>query len=271
MASGDQQDDKGGKGGGGEEQEERTDGWMATYADMVTLLMTFFVLLFAISNIDAQKFALVAAALSRGGLTPEIFYEIEVTYGGDMDDYENPRVPSEELSEAASDPGNLGNPELDALAKMFGEYIEDNGLGDRISLAYDGEWLLLTLADDLLFRPGSAEVSQEMLENSAFIAQMLADTHNDDRPFEIVIAGHTDNTPINTARYPSNWDLSLDRAANFMRAVMLSSDLYPGYFSARGFGEEKPIADNETAEGRQANRRVEVLISMMRQMSGFEW
>ena len=274
MAGGEgQQDDRASRGGGEHEQEERTDGWMATYADMVTLLMTFFVLLFAISNIDAQKFALVAAALSRGGLTPERFSEIEVKYGGDMDPF-NPNIPTEERAPdppSTSSPGQVGNPELDALAAMLTAYIDDNGMGDRMVLLFDGEFLLLRVGD-VLFRSGSAELTPEMRDVGAQIAHMLARTQNEDNPFEIVIAGHTDNIPINTVNYQSNWELSLDRANNFLRLLIRESGMYSSYFSARGYGEERPIEDNDTSEGRQANRRVEVLISKLRETADMpEW
>ena len=268
MAGEDKGDDRGaGRGGGGEEPEERTDLWMTTYADMVTLLMTFFVLMFAISNVDASKASLLFAALSRDGLTAEQFMELQPDHLPD-DDYE--RFPTTS-SPSASPPGGsdtdgfFGNEELEALANLIEEYITENGLGDRISLTFDGDFLLLTLANDIWFVSGSADITPRMREIAAELAQLLASTFSADNPFEIVVEGHTDNVPINTARYPSNWHVSKDRATNFLEILYLESGIDPAYFYAKACGEYRPIASNSTSEGRQMNRRVEIKISLERQ------
>ena len=262
----DQQEDRSSGGKTQEEPEERTDAWMATYADMVTLLMTFFVLMFAISNVDNEKAAMVFAALSREGLTAEQFLEIQSEYGPPSNDPEADRFPT------PSPPGldgesnlPIGNPDLERLFNLVDEYISENGLGDRLSLQFNGEFLLLTLANDIWFESGRAEITEEMRKSAAVLAHLLAQTFNEDHPFEVVVAGHTDNIPINTVRYPSNWHVSKDRAVNFLEVLIADSDLDPGYFYARACGEERPIADNSTAEGRQKNRRVEVMISLARE------
>ena len=256
-------------GGGGEaEAEERTDGWMATYADMVTLLMTFFVLMFAISNVDNEKAALVFAAMSREGLTAEQFFELQKEFEPSSSP-EDTRFPKPQGDIGKKDDGAdslpFGNPELEHLFNLMDDYISDNGLGDRISLQFNGEFLLLTLANDIWFESGRAEITQQSRESAAVIAHLLAQTFNDENPFDIVVAGHTDNVPIHTARYPSNWHLSKDRAVNFLELLLDASDLDPYYFYARACGEERPIAPNDTAEGRQRNRRVEVMISLARE------
>jgi len=239
---------------GEEEQEERTDLWMATYSDMVTLLLTFFVLMFAISNVDKSKFALISAGLSRGGLSAEQFGTILDMYGS----FGVEQSPEEEPSAVTSD-------ELEQLYTRIIEYIDSRGLGDSISLVYNGEYILLTLANDIWFASGSADITRHMVENATMLATLLAETQSDDRPFEVVVAGHTDNIPINSVRYPSNWELSVARATNFLRILISESELDPTFFTVRGCGEERPIADNATPEGRQLNRRVEVLISTLRQ------
>ena len=267
MAARDEQQEDRSSGRGGEaEPEERTDGWMATYADMVTLLMTFFVLLFAISNVDNEKASLLFAALSREGLTAEAWMEIQEKWGDpskdpDSDRFPTPAPPSEDGD--ANVP--VGNPDLEKLFNLIEDYIDNNGLGDRISLQFNGEFLMLTLANDIWFRSGSAQITDEMRESAAVLAQLLARTFNEDNPFEIVVAGHTDNVPINTVQYPSNWHVSKDRAVNFLEVLIAESDLDPFYFYARACGEERPIADNSTPEGRQRNRRVEVMISLARE------
>ena len=236
------------------EQEERTDLWMATYSDMVTLLLTFFVLMFAISNVDQAKFALVAAGMSQGGLSAEKFGTIMDMFGN-QGFVQNPE----------EDPGQLHSDELEQLYSRIIDVIESSGLGDSVTLVYNGEYILLTLANDIWFSSGSADVTSHMVENAGTLARLLAETQSADRPFEVVVAGHTDNIPISSSRYPSNWELSVARATNVLRILIRESGLDPAYFTVRGCGEERPLGDNNTPEGRQLNRRVEVLISTLRQ------
>ena len=93
------------------------------------------------------------------------------------------------------------------------------------------------------------------------LAELLYDNENPEHPFEVIVAGHTDNVPINTPQYPSNWYLSVQRAVNFLVEMLNGSELDPTHFSSRGYGEYMPVASNDTEEGRQQNRRVELLVS----------
>ena len=275
---GDSQEGGSGRGGGGEEQEERTDGWMATYADMVTLLMTFFVLMFAISNVDSSKAAMLFAAFSREGLTAEQFMELAEPFEVSEDPWDTlisvgPEEPNpEDNSNVPPEIGSLGNKELTELFEAIDSYIDDNSLGDRLSLMFDGEFILLTLVNDIWFVSGSAEITPQMRESATEIAHLLAETFNIDNPFAIIVDGHTDNVPVNPiSRYKSNWHVSMDRAANFLELLLFESGLDPYYFQARGNGEHHPIASNDTPEGRQANRRVEVKISLALGDDGSSW
>ena len=265
--------DRSGK-SGEQEAEERTDGWMATYADMVTLLMTFFVLMFAISNVDSQKVALMFAGMSREGLSVQQFDLIMDLYGpggdgGDMPVISGVWGAEEEDEDEPPDPttgeGDQTNPELLALYERIDNYIAQSGLGGSMLLHYSGDMLLVTLANDIWFQSGRADVQEPMRESGAVLARLLADTQNDERPFEIIVEGHTDNVPVNTVRYPDNWYLSFDRAMNFMRLLIDESGLSMDYFSARAYGETHPIGDNSTTEGKQLNRRVEIKITVLRE------
>ncbi|MCL2391426.1 MAG: OmpA family protein [Oscillospiraceae bacterium] len=270
MPGGDNRQDERGSGRVGEdEQEERTDGWMTTYADMVTLLMTFFVLMFAISNVDNQKAMLFFAGMSRDGLSATQFHQIVemfnpgddpgqiyIPVGGEWDTMRDERY--------VDDPEFVRNPEMNNLFERMISYIEESGLTEQINLIFDGEYLLVTLANDILFETGNAEVLPEMRYIAEAIARVLAGTHNPDNPFDIVVTGHTDNVPINTPQYPSNWDVSAARSLNFMRILLFESGIDPSFFASRGLGEYHPIASNDTAEGRRLNRRVEVQITIAR-------
>ncbi|MDR2599566.1 MAG: OmpA family protein [Oscillospiraceae bacterium] len=254
-------DDRGNEraGGGGEEAEERTDGWMTSYADMVTLLMTFFVLMFALSSADTEKATLFMAAMSRDGISAEQFWEIRDMFdpddfGGEWDD-EWPRPGSNDRG---------GEAAIQGLYENMSRWLEEHEDGDSISLVYNGDHIMLMLKSDILFASGSVDITPEMLGIAETIAELLAAHFVPEDPFEIVVSGHTDNVPINTPQYPSNWHISRDRALNFLWILVNTSDLDPGLFLARACGEYRPIASNDTAEGRALNRRVEVLISLVR-------
>jgi len=267
-------DDRGNEraGGGGEEQEERTDGWMATYSDMVTLLLTFFVLMFALSNVDNEKAELFLFAMSRNGITAEQFMEIRERYelddltGGEWDDaFPAPGVTEDD--EDGSDEAALseGEQALEDLAKAIEAYIEAEGLGRDLQVVFNGDFLMLTLSNDVWFDSGSADVSEVMRERARVLAQLLQVNFRTADPFEIIIAGHTDSVPINTPTFPSNWHLSNARATNFLEMIIEDSGLPPYHFMVRSCGEYRPIGDNTTPDGRQENRRVELMISVERE------
>jgi chemotaxis protein MotB len=242
--------------------------WMTTYSDMMTLLFAFFVLLFALSNVDQAKAALFFAGVS-GGITDQEFIMIQSMYGitgvgneEDGWDFSGPE-PEEPVPPEDGDDGTQGENPLDALYNEIIIWISDNDLAGSIGVLYNGESLLLTLANDMWFASGRADITTRMVEQAEILARLLQATWNPDDPFDIVVAGHTDNVPINTAQFPSNWYLSAMRALNFQRILIDESGIAYRYFRIHGYGEEMPIATNETSEGRQENRRVELMISRL--------
>jgi len=260
-------DDRGNEraGGGDGEQEERTDGWMATYADMVTLLLTFFVLMFALSNVDNEKAELFLFAMSRDGITPEQFMEITERYsmdeldGSEWDDM----FPYPPPGESDDDTGGAAREALEGLYIAINLYIEGEGISDDISVAFNGDFLMLTLSNDVWFDPGRADINPNMMDRAVVIGELLAANFLVAEPFEIVVAGHTDNVPMtNITMFPTNWHLSNARATNFLELLIEASHLEPWHFYTRSCGEYKPIASNDTPEGRQKNRRVEVMIQL---------
>ena len=258
-------DDRGNErsGGGGEEPEERTDGWMATYADMVTLLMTFFVLMFALSNADTEKAQMFMLALSRDGISAEQFWEIRDRYNIDLEDHDwDEFFPFPGPGDDAGDAGGLAA--LEAIYNAIRNYIDSEDIDGEITVIYEGEFLLLRLSSDILFETGATQITPEMRGKAEFIAKILKDTFDPRHPMEIIVAGHTDNVPISTPQYPSNWHISNERAGNFLWVLLSESELSPRYFSSRAYGEYKPIANNNTEEGRAQNRRVEVMITLAR-------
>lgn len=249
------------------DDEHMDESWLIPYADLLTLLLALFIVLYASSSVDAQKFRELSQVFS------EIF-----TGGTGMMEYPSPVAPqqsSDQVSKQAASSMDeeekekeLSKEELDKQAFMkdqeelkeiqekINQYIKTNNLEIQFDTKLTDEGLLLTIRDNVLFASGSAIVQGSDLSVAGELSALL----EMNPPRNIIISGHTDNVPISNAEYDSNWELSVMRAVNFMKIILDNPKLDPQWFSAKGFGEFEPIADNATAEGRGQNRRVEVLI-----------
>ncbi|HLR08525.1 MAG TPA: flagellar motor protein MotB [Bacillota bacterium] len=230
--------------------------WLLPYSDMLTLLVALFIVLFAMSEIDAQKYKELARifktefssdqpiAVNDGGSGGE---DIPVQTDQD-DEAERDDTEDESMQELA---------DLRELQAAFNEYIQANHLTEMLETQLTDEGLLITILNDITFDSASAVVKSEGRKVAQEVSQLL-DT---DPPRQVVISGHADDQPINNATFSSNWELSAMRAVNFMRLVLENNDdLDPTYFSAKGFGEFQPIVPNTSEKNRAKNRRVEVLV-----------
>jgi chemotaxis protein MotB len=213
--------------------------WMTTYADMVTLLLCFFVLLYGISNVDAEKFRGLMSSL-RGGF-------------GILDG----TVVSDETGIFSSS-SNIAVEQLQGIEKQLSEFIEFEGLSGTVYIEHEDRGLVVRFADQVFFDLGKADLKPEAIEILTRLGPLLKDIPN-----PIRIEGHTDNLPISTARFPSNWELSTHRATSVIRYLVEELGFSPDKLSAAGYGEYRPIADNETPAGRALNRRVDIVIISM--------
>lgn len=232
-------------------EEENGEAWLLPYSDLMTLLLALFIALFAISQTDQKKMSELAqaftAAFNMGG--PSFF------------DKAGPNVGRRAETPSDEDLGNSAyfaeNSQLEEIQKKMQEYIEENHLEDQLSTEMAEEGLMIRIKERALFPSGSAQLVGQAQSIVPVVAGMLASL-----PERVVISGHTDNVPISTAQYPSNWELSASRAMNLMKAVLAAEkSLNPARFSAIGYSEYRPIADNKTDAGRQQNRRVEIFIA----------
>ena len=135
------------------------------------------------------------------------------------------------------------------------DYLEDQDLGSDVSVSMDSKGIFVEMKDAILFESGRAELKPEGIEVLKKLEGLISDFDN-----ELVIEGHTDNVPMTSGRFPSNWELSTARAVTVVRYLSESLDIDPGRLSAVGYGEYRPIKPNDTAENRAANRRVNILI-----------
>lgn len=166
---------------------------------------------------------------------------------------------SPEQRTGAEDLEKLGKNEQEELTEVqerVNAYIEKNDLTDKLGTNLTDEGMLISIRENVLFESGVAEVRSENRKIAKEISELLVM----DLPRNIIVSGHTDNIPIKNSKYESNWDLSVMRSVNFMKLLLENKDLDPEMFSAKGHGEFKPVASNETKKGRAKNRRVEILI-----------
>ena len=243
------------------QEEHISESWLIPYADILTLLLALFIVLFAISSVDATKFQKLSKSFN------DVF-----TGGTGMLEFttplDGPAQPSENNDGALIDQED-GNglkekdyQELSELQERVNQYIQESNLNEVLDATMTGDGLLVVIRDNVLFESGSADVRA----TDRHIAREISNLIVMDPPRSIIVSGHTDNVPISTVRYESNWDLSVMRAVNFMKILLENEQLEPEWFSAKGYGEFKPIASNETEEDRAKNRRVEILIAPRTQL-----
>lgn len=232
-------------------EEEASEAWLLPYSDLMTLLLALFIALFAISQTDQTKLQALAqaftSAFNTGG--PSFFEQ-----GGP-----NPSPQRQVMSN--DDAGNQAylqeNEALSDLQEQLEAYIKENDLEGELTTQLEEEGLMIRIKERALFPSGSADLVPESQRIGPVVAGLLAAV-----PERVLISGHTDTDPINTAQFPSNWELSSVRAMTFMKYLLaINSDLNPARFSAIGYGEYRPIAPNDTDDNKQKNRRVEILIA----------
>lgn len=219
--------------------------WMATYSDMVTQLLAFFVILFSISVVDVQRFQALLSAFraSVGILHTGRTFEQRTLVG-------NPPV--------AISPEPTGvqvTLQLQEVLRELASQLEANGLSSSVELVPEERGLVVRLADRVLFDLGKADLRPEAKRVLDVLAGVLARLPNSVR-----VEGHTDDLPIRTERFPSNWELSAARATTVVRYFVEGHRLDARRFSAAGYGEYHPLVPNTSAANRQKNRRVEVVI-----------
>ncbi|WP_141430591.1 flagellar motor protein MotB [Bacillus sp. 03113] len=248
------------------DEEHIDESWLIPYADLLTLLLALFIVLYAISSVDAKKFQALSRALNeefQGGTSifdfPSPMSEREMENldkkSIEVKTSENAEEDQKKLAEELRK--KLDQEELAAIQQKVNTYIMEKQLSDRLETSLSGEGLLVSIRDNVLFHSGSATILPEDYKIVGEISDLLVM----DPPRNIIISGHTDNVPIQNSNFGSNWELSVMRSINFMKILLQNKQLDPQMFSAKGFGEFQPVASNETVEGKARNRRVEILIT----------
>ena len=253
--------------------------WMATFSDLMNLLLCFFVMLFAMSSIEEAKLQEFVASMNNtfsifdGGASAigdGILISNGVSQLNELDQYINS---TGKVADSETDGENMEEFEKspEALEEMLQEQklqeneermeeieeaLRENEIADEVELSFTAQYVKLTMNGGLLFDSGSAQLkeeAQQIIDKVGMILERYGEG-------TIEIEGHTDNVPINSAQYPSNEELSSARALSVFYYLCDHSFLEPVRIKHAGMGERVPIADNSTPEGRSRNRRVEILI-----------
>ncbi|PKR84906.1 flagellar motor protein MotB [Heyndrickxia camelliae] len=246
----------------GRDDDHINEAWLLPYADILTLLLALFIVLFASSSVDAQKLKELSKVFNGifvSGSGVLNYTKPAPQDSNNINEGEKNQVTAPQTQQNTDKLKQLQNQdkeELQELQAKVNVYIKEKKLEGKFATSLTDEGLLLTIRDNVLFNSGSAEIRHDDIQTAKELANLLVM----DPPRNILISGHTDNVPIHNANFQSNWELSVMRALNFMEIILENKQLDPKYFSVKGYGEFKPIASNSTAEGRAKNRRVEVLI-----------
>lgn len=238
-----------------EHHEEHTDeSWLVPYADILTLLLALFIVLFASADANKTKFTAMAQSLNAAFSGSPSVFDNNTAIAPEVDSSkpDQGKTETEKEHEQAQMKETV---QLLEVKKELDKYIQNNNLVGDLNASLTEDGLMIRIKDSALFPSGSAELRVDSQRFGTEIAKMLAPL-----PQQVVISGHTDSIPINTREFPSNWELSSKRAINFMKFLLSQGNLKPERFSAIGYGEYRPMAPNDTAEGHSKNRRVEVLI-----------
>jgi len=210
-----------------EEEGEHHDRWLVSYADFVTLLLAFFVVMYAISSVNEGRYRVVSESLVKAFQT------------------------NQPEKAAGKDPSHTG---MQALADDINQVLEPMVQDGRVRVTQSSRGLAVEINASVLFEPGQAELQPISADILASVAKVLAKSPNG-----LEVVGHTDDSPIASPIYPSNWELSSARASRVVR-LFRSAGVDPGRMAAVGYGEYRSIEANDTPEGRARNRRVTVLI-----------
>ncbi|MEC2342846.1 flagellar motor protein MotB [Paenibacillus barengoltzii] len=240
-------------------EEHADESWLLPYSDLMTLMLALFIVLYGMSTVDAMKFQEMSEAFKSvltGGTSVLDQNAMISNNKTSLSEIETPKSTQDGLMTKKNELKRQEQQNLESLKKQLDTYIKENGLTDDLETKLNQSQLMITISDKALFASGEAVVKPEARQLAKAISNMLQQFPD----YEVIVSGHTDNVPISTYEFPSNWDLSSVRALNFMKILLLNTNLDPKKFSAIGYGEYHPVASNDTAAGRAQNRRVEVSI-----------
>jgi chemotaxis protein MotB len=237
-------------------EEEEGSGWIATFADMVTLLLVFFILLYSLSELDVGKFKKAIASI-QNSLRGELAVQLGLT------EFVPPAPPAIVLdpkpasTEEESDDKEKDRPKTDEEKTLeeIKEFIFQHDIDAEVGVQLSGKKLIIRVKDKGLFRAGQAQLQAESEELFSIIYELFMNYPS----YNVNIKGHTDNAPISTVQFPSNWELSAIRATSVLR-YFINKGVIPARLTATGYGDIIPLVPNDNQTNRALNRRVEFVL-----------
>jgi chemotaxis protein MotB len=274
-------------------EHENDERWLLTYADMITLLMALFMVLFSISSVNISKYRTLQMALKAafsgdilpGGksieqpgasanssrapttidtpaivrLTPNVTSELEHVSGGQAGSAQSAQASAQSAASVQVSAAQQEQASFEALQRELKAYAAKHGFAKSVNVTIEQRGLAIrVLTDSLLFSSGSATLESQGQPLLTEIAALL----NVDHVHPIAVEGNTDNVPITGGAFPSNWELSTARASSVVR-FLIAKGVDPQRLSAVGYAEQHPIATNATPAGRALNRRVEIVLQRL--------
>ncbi|MCG8426850.1 MAG: flagellar motor protein MotD [Chromatiales bacterium] len=240
------------------EEHENHERWLVSYADFITLLFAFFVVMYAVSSVNEGKYRVLSNTLTDAFLTQaQTLDPIQI---GDPVRSPEPMMGNEvSIEEASTD--NLSSSEVggdgvsldqvaESLRRSLGGFVDQ----DLVSITQTERGIEVEMKSKMLFKSGSARLSASAVRALRDVSKIIKPIGN-----QVHVEGHTDNVPIQTTAFPSNWELAAARAASVVH-LFTRLGVDPRRLVSIGYGEYRPIADNESDEGRQRNRRVALII-----------
>lgn len=234
------------------EDHENHERWLVSYADFITLLFAFFVVMYALSSVNEGKYKILSDSLNTA------FRNVSNAQGGQIVIIEGaPRVQLSAVRPAppSEDPGKARQREkMRNMAKDIMQVLAPLVKQGKVKVLETSRGVTVEINDSVLFAPGQATLEPQSINALRAVAAVVAENQ-----FPVTIEGHTDNIPIKTAQFPSNWELSAVRATTVLR-LFADSGVNPAVLTAIGYGEQHPVESNDTPAGRARNRRVSILI-----------
>ncbi|PRY77511.1 flagellar motor protein MotB [Alkalibacterium olivapovliticus] len=244
--------------------EASSPAWMATFSDLMSLLLTFFILLFSMSIVSEERFREVADSLRMalvGSSSDSILDEsgqslidLEFDEYGELKDSEA-IDPDDLVSEETPIEENAVPEQVVELFDTVNLFLVEEGLNADVTLSRDQDGVYIDIQEAIMFEPGSATLRDNGLETMTQLAGLFVLLEN-----EIIIEGYTDDVPTNSVEFETNWELSTARAVTVLRYLYENHSIDPTRLSARGYGEYSPTVPNDSAQNRSLNRRVNIVI-----------
>lgn len=229
---------------------ENHERWVLTYADVMNLLLILFIILYTMSQVDVAKFNQLAASLKAAfGDSAATTMMMQGANGNSI-------IPLDASSPSPVVSSSMEDQQMQAVKETVEKLAEKENLTGEVEVSIKERGVEISIKERVLFKPGSAQIEEVSMQTITGIGKVLLSIPGN----HIRVEGHTDNDPINTAQFPSNWELSSMRATNVLRILVEKCGINPKIISSVGYGEFTPKVPNTTLQNKSANRRVDIVI-----------